>query len=378
MSGSVLLAVEAMTLGVGRMRDHAARHGCELVVLAEDPTMYVDAGPTRVLRFPTGDRAALETYVAENARNLVNVFSATDTWGVAAAELRERFGFPSRFPAARLSRFRDKRWVQRQLGVAERENDYPRVVKPRGGTGSTRITLVRDEREHRELLAGLDDPGGYFAQPYHRGPLYSAEIWANGSETAFLGVTNRITTEPPVFLERVKTFPHEHGTPWEAEVGDWARGLVGRLDYDLGFAHIEFIETAGGFELVEINARMAGALITPAVDHCTNYDPYAMVIADALCAEVELPASRLVTGGHSHLSVYAHRTGTFTSVEGVGLLADYPGDVGWLPAKGPGAAITDLTSHRARIGNVFATASTPALAQDRVLAASQAVRVHIG
>ncbi len=374
----MLLAVEAMTLGVQRMNEYAARHDHQLVLLAEDPSMYVDRGDTAIVQFPTRDRAALERYVAEHVGAIGNIFSSTDTWGVAAAELREKFGFRSRISSEKLSRMRDKKWVQQRVGgAAPQDVTYPLIIKPRGGTGSMNVSLVTNIDEHRRLVADLPDPDAYVTQPYHRGPLYSAELWSNGRIVLFFGVTNRIMTPPPLFLEHVKTFPHEHGTEWEAAVESWARRLIGELGYDLGLAHIEFIETPDGFQLVELNARMAGALITPAIDHCTNYDPYALAVADALNLDPEIPDARRVTGGHSHVSIYADRTGTLVAVEGTESLSSYPGNAAWTASKELSAAITDLASYRARIGNVHATGASPALAQDRALAASLAIRFCI-
>ncbi|MCA0977167.1 ATP-grasp domain-containing protein [Qipengyuania flava] len=379
MSQKILLAVEAMTLGVQRMNENAARHGYSLVLLAEDPTMYIDSAETTVVKFPTRDRNAVEAYIAEHGAKIGNVFSSTDTWGVVAAELREQFGFGSRIKFEKLAKMRDKGWVLQKLGDAYPTGGptYPRILKPRSGTGSMDIALVADASEHRRVLEAQVDADFYISQPYYRGPLYSAEAWSDGRTTLFFGVTNRIMTSPAVFLERVKTFPHEHGTEWEAAVEAWIRPLLAQLDYDLGLAHIEFIETDDGFRLVELNARMAGALITPAIDHCTNYDPYALAIADALDIEAEPPAVREIVAGHSHVSIYANRTGTLTAVDGIDALSHYPGNVGWVSAKELGETITDLTSYKARIGNVHAVAPSPALAQDCAIAAAHAIKVRI-
>ena len=94
----------------------------------------------------------------------------------------------------------------------------------------------------------------------------------------FFGITNRILSDPPYFTERVKSFPWAADSQWETKVREWAFQLLRTLDYTLGLAHIEFIETSNGFRLVEINARMAGALITPGILATTNFNPYAMAV----------------------------------------------------------------------------------------------------
>ncbi|WP_082470524.1 ATP-grasp domain-containing protein [Curtobacterium sp. S6] len=375
----ILLAVEAMTAGVRRMADHASTRGYRLRLLAEDPTIYSDVDGLDVLTFPTRDHATLREYVRSERDTIGGVFSPTDTWGVVAAELREEFELPRRFTSARLRDLRDKQWVRNAVSgePAGSLDQLPKILKPRGGTGSAGVTLVRTEDELRASLESLDDPAEYMTEPYYRGPVYSAELWSNGKATVFFGVTNRVLTAPPLFLEKVKTFPHEHGTPWEADVQRWARGLLEALRYDVGFAHIEFIETSHGFALVELNARMPGALITPAIDECTNFDPYALAVDDALNLEPDLPNSREIHAGHSHVSVYATSMGRLRGVDGLQELQNYPGRPGWTASKSVGDRVSDTHSYRARIGNVFATANTPALAQDRAIAASQALTVDI-
>lgn len=374
-----LLAVEAMTLGVNRMAEHAQKRGYKLRLLASDPSIYSDTEGADVLTFPTNDHEQLRAYIRAERNNIGAVFSSTDTWGVIAAELREEFDFPRRFSSSRLKNFRDKEWVQRELSAysATPVSDFPKIVKPRNGTGSLGIDLVHTEHELEELRASAGDQDAFVTEPYYRGPLYSAEFWSNGNSTVFFGITNRILTAPPVFLENVKTFPHEYGTPWEAEVEQWGKSLLAKLQYDVGFAHVEFIETATGFALVELNARMPGALITPAIDTCTNFDPYALAVADALNMEPHLPEIREVCAGHSHVSIYSTQTGQLRGIEGLDNLRFYPGQPGWIPSKSIGDHITDTTSYKARIGNVYATAATPALAQDRALSASQALTVDV-
>lgn len=375
----ILLAVEAMTVGVRRMADHANKLGYHLRMLAEDPAIYSDVSGLDIVTFPTRDEAALHEFIQDTRDELGGIFSPTDTWGVAAAELREVFDLPRRFTAARLRDLRDKQWVRQALGsdfnVAA--DSFPQIIKPRGGTGSTGVTLIHSEGDLSRAFENVDDPSTFVIEPYYRGPVYSAELWSNGTTTIFFGVTNRILTDPLAFLEKVKTFPHECGTPWEADVERWAREVLATLQYNGGFAHIEFIETVDGFALVELNARMPGALITPAIDTCTNFDPYALAVDDALNREPELPAAREVHGGHSHVSLYASMTGQLHTVDGLGDLPNYPGSPGWMPSKSIGDQILDTSSYRARIGNIYATAATPALAQDRAVAASQAIKADI-
>ena len=377
MEAAIILAIESMTAGNPHLAKRAKELGYQLRMVTEDASIYNDLENLEVVELPTRSYAALQDYVAQHRQEIAAIFSPTDTWGVDAAKLRDEFGFESRYTAQELAQFRDKSWVRETLTAGkDQASTYPRILKPRNGTGSMGIRVVNTPGELEAAAAEMKDTE-FVDEPYYQGPLYSAEMYSDGARVEFFGVTNRILTSPPVFLERVKTFPHEYGSKWEKRVCEWATETLGILGYNAGFAHLEFIETADGFELVELNARMAGSLITPAVEACTNYNPYAMVIDDALGRDIEVPAQREVYGGHSHVSIYADHVGTLREVTGTSALPAFPGSPKWVPAKEAGAEITELGTYRCRIGNVFATADSPGLAQDRAIAAAQAIGVLI-
>lgn len=367
---------------VDEMAKAAEALGYGLTVLAEDPDMYGDCGDARMVRFPTRDSSALRRYVADHRDDVANVFSVTDMWGVAASELRDEFGFPQFLDTAKLRRLRDKAFVQNTLRdagllTADIGDHWPRIVKPRNGTGKIGVRLVPDATTQRELArqgAWSDD---IVSQPYYRGPLYSAEVWADGDRFLLMGVTNRIMAKPPVFLELVKSFPWSVQTQWERTVGEWVGRILAAVGYDLGLAHVEFIETSHGFELVEINCRMAGSLITPAILYSTNCNPYRMVVEQALGGRATLPHERTVRGGYSHVSVYADRPGTVAAVCGAATLTSYPGHPQWHQTRGVGAAVEQIGTYRARIGDVSAVGPDAATAQDRAIAASRCIEVRV-
>jgi len=365
--------------GVKEMNEAAERHGCRLILLAEEPAMYGDIGKAEVIEFPTRERRKLEQFIAEKRSHFQAIFSPTDTWGIAAAELRESNGFKSRITSGKLKQFRDKSWVQHALAGADLDHkqEYPQIVKPRHGTGSTGIRLVHNDAERKEALSDYKDYSDVVVQAYYQGPVYSAEIWSDGAKIEFFGITNRRLADPPLFLEEVKSFPHCPETDWENEVKDWIATVIDALDYDAGFAHVEFAETRHGFRLIELNARMPGSLITPAIAATTNYDPYQVIVDEALGMDPTFPTQREILGGYSHVSVYAATTGILNEVHGIDSLGQHPGNAHWVPSKDLGDQITDTESYRARVGNIVATGPNSAIAEDRVNAAARDVRVTV-
>lgn len=370
-----LVLIESVVYGNRQIVERAAHHGLRTILLTSDPSLYPDTAGMEVVTLDTSDVTAYLDSLADapGIKAPKSILSPTDTWGVAAAEQRERLGLYCPFSAAELRRFRDKAWVRAQL--PETQTGYPRIVKPASGTGSQGIYLVANEEE--EVRARTQLCSGALSEPYFRGPLYSAEVYRSRERFIFFGVTNRTLTKPPRFLEEAKTFPHAAGTPWEDDVRIWAEATLGALSYACGFAHVEFIETVHGFALVELNPRMGGALITAAVDACTTYDPYAMLVDEALGLPLEVPATRKVTQAASHVSIYADAPGTLEAVEGTQELRHFPGNVRWLPTKAPGDEIADAETYRARVGNVWATAPLAELAQDRALAAANSLDVEV-
>lgn len=375
----ILLAIEAMS-HVDEMAAATSRNGCTLRVLAERPEDYGSTA-AEIVQFPTGDMEALMAYVAQYRAEIIQVISTTDTWGVTAAEIRDRFQFDPFIDTGKLKFFRDKAAVNSALinaGLASSAQHWPRMLKPKSGTGKVGVQFIAsaEERDSFYEASGVT-PSDYVEQPYHQGPMYSAEVWRDGTTAMLFGVTNRIVSPPPFFTEQVKSFPWAANTSWEASVENWVMELLAALDYDLGLAHVEFIETSSGFELVEINARMAGALITPGILATTNFNPYALAVEQALGVPLSLPAQRQVHGGISHVSVYADQVGTINAIGGIEELSAYPGGAEWLASRGPGSRITEVGTYRARVGNLVARGENACLAQDRAIAVARDIVVEV-
>ena len=87
----ILLAIEAMS-EVDEMAAAADKHGYHLRVLAEDAAYYGDT-EAEMVTFPTRNHDELATYIEKNRASIAQVFSVTDTWGVIASKIRDKFGF---------------------------------------------------------------------------------------------------------------------------------------------------------------------------------------------------------------------------------------------------------------------------------------------
>ncbi|MCI6574472.1 MAG: ATP-grasp domain-containing protein [Arcanobacterium sp.] len=379
MPEKILLAIEAMS-NVDEMAAAADKHGYHLRVLAEDATYYGET-KAEVVAFPTRDQAELVAYIEANRAAIAQVFSVTDTWGVIASEIRDKFGFHQFGDTEKLKFFRDKDAVESVLiahGFAEPSHSWPKVLKLRNGTGKIGVYFAESEHEANEIVKMSGYKRDEFVvQDFYFGPAYSAEVWRDSQHEVFFGITNRILSDPPYFTERVKSFPWAANSRWETEARDWVFHILRILDYALGLVHIEFIETSDGFRLVEINARMAGALITPGILATTNFNPYAMAVHQALDVPPCEIMDREIRGGYSHVSLYASSTGTVASIRGIDQLVHNPGAPTWVPSREIGDSIVEIGTYRSRIGNLMATGETAAIAQDRAISASRSISVQI-
>lgn len=235
----ILLAIEAMS-EVDEMAAAADKHGYHLRVLAEDAAYYGDT-EAEIVTFPTRNHDELATYIEKNRASIAQVFSVTDTWGVIASKIRDKFGFLQFGDTAKLEFFRDKEAVESALiahGFARRSNSWPKVMKLRNGTGKIGVYFAQSEDEVTKIvnISGYkrDD---FVVQDFYFGPAYSAEVWRDSHHEIFFGITNRILSDPPYFTERVKSFPWAANSQWETKVREWAFQLLRTLDYTLGLAH---------------------------------------------------------------------------------------------------------------------------------------------
>ncbi|GAA3991577.1 hypothetical protein GCM10022384_44210 [Streptomyces marokkonensis] len=121
--------------------------------------------------------------------------------------------------------------------------------------------------------------------------------------------------------------------------GDTRTSLESRLDRVLAaidctdrFAHVEFVLTADGPEVVEVNPRIGGALVGEGLCRVLGVNAYEAMIESALGRRPG-PMDADCPGGPALASVlgYPAAPGVFTGVNGLDRLADMPGTPAWYP-----------------------------------------------
>ncbi|QUI29636.1 ATP-grasp domain-containing protein [Streptomyces alfalfae] len=397
-----VVCLESLTFGIGHLVRAADALGERLVLLTRDPAYY--ACELERLAPDALDVVETDTFDVEHVAGLLHrtpglrgLISSTDTWTLIGAELSERLGLPGLDPAV-LRLTRDKAAVRDRLHAAGltrgramdvaghgaeemllKEVGLPAVLKDTAGTGSQNVWLARDEPE---LVAALDEAAGrelkgrLFAEPYFSGPVYSAETLTWAGRTRLLGVSSRLMSPEPYFREEITAFPVAFPEARRAMLERWLGEVLATIGYTDRFAHVEFVLTTDGPEVVEINPRIGGALVGEGMCRALGVNVYEAMIETALGLRPRLMDADL-PGGPAVAFVlgYPAAPGVFTGVTGLDRLADMPGSPAWYPVRSVGDPVEHLDDSRGYAGIVYAEGETAELATHHAVAAANAVRV---
>lgn len=399
-----IAVLEALTFGLGRMVAAAESAGERLCLLTGNRGIYrhelahLAPDALDVVDVDTHDMAAgaAALKALPDLRGLIN---STDTWLLPGAELAAQFGLPGSDPAA-VRTLRDKRGVRVLLherglsrgtavavpsghaaaGVVREVIGLPAVLKDSAGTGSRNVWLARDTEQLDAALAeaaGRRLLGRLVAEPFLTGPLFSAETLSWAGRTRLLGVTGRLMSPRWFGREDLLAFPVLLPDADLAALDDWVGRVLAAAGHTRGFAHVEFVRTAGGPELVEINGRIGGCLAGEAMCRSFDTNVYGAMIDMALGRAPALLDASLNSGAGRPTAtalIYPDRTGTFTAVTGVDELAAFPGTPQWYPTMASGSQVENLGDQRACTGLLLAEGATTELAIYHANSAAGSVR----
>ena len=392
-----IAALEFQIFGLGRLVDAAAAAGERLCLLTGDRTIYrhelaqLRPDALEVIEVDTQDRDA--SYQAlSSIGDLRGLINSTDTWLLPGADLAARLGLPGPDPNA-MRVLRDKSRVRALLhqnglsrgdalnasestvDVIAHKVGFPAILKDSAGTSSRNVWIGRDEVQLQAALSAARAArlnGHLLAEPFLPGPVYSAETVGWAGRTRLLGVLSRQISPQPDFREESASFPVALGEP---ELEAWIGKVLAAAGHDRGFAHVEFVLTADGPEVVEINPRIGGALVGEALCRSLDTSVYTALVEMALGrppALLDAPGPR--GPAVAFALVYADRTGTLTGWTGLDGLADYPGSPEWYPTMAPGSTVAHLHDQRGCSGIVLVEGATAELASHRALSAAGSVR----
>ena len=261
--------------------------------LDPDPLPLLDS----VTTVDTYDLVKLMYHFSANPPQAVIAFD--DYRVVQAAMIAEQFGLPGAAVAGILNcRFKDlarrrtagigrqPAWVTRPV---DRPGDtspigYPCVVKPIDDSASTGVHVCCTDEEYRAAFGSAIDHAtharGYrcverlLVEEYLEGPEFSAELVWDGvrEEWAFVGLTRKLTSGPPLCYETGHVFPYSLGYSLDAEIRRTVLAWLAAVGHRNGAAHVEFRLVDGVPALMEINPRVGGDRIRDLVERALGID----------------------------------------------------------------------------------------------------------
>lgn len=245
---------------------HARTPFVAVLTTADEAAEYANEAALR-LGLPANDRTAMDTACFKH---------------LCRARLDEA-GLPNARTAVARTRA-DVARVAAEIG-------FPCVVKPARSSGKEGVAILAGPSDALGYAGGCDGPAGpWLVEEYLTGELYSAEVLCLAGAAHLLGVTHRRRDAENPLLEAAAVFPAELSVDRHAAVRRFVAELFDALRLSMGVFHVEYIHTARGPILVEVNARMMGGSAPLSFLAVTGVDPYELLINSYLCPEsVRLP-----------------------------------------------------------------------------------------
>lgn len=232
----------------------------------------------------------------------------------------------------------------------------PVVLKPRDGSGSEDIAIVRDEDGVRSARARVHAlPGVLLAEEFLDGPEFSVETFTYDGRHRVLALTEKFTAAGAVEVGHV--IPARIGADDRISLEEATRRFLDGMGLVEGPAHTELILTANGPRVVESHNRPGGDGIVDLVRHVRGVD-----IRDLLAARIagaEPPAPAADPAGAAATWFLTAAPGVATEVSGWEAAAARPGVVSVSPGTQVGDTVSPLRGSGDRCGSVTAVAATP-------------------
>ncbi|MWL43994.1 ATP-grasp domain-containing protein [Escherichia coli] len=398
-----IIALEALTFGLGHLSSAARKNGCRLTLLTRDKSLY----DYELSQQETGDVTVIEldTFNNENVvaalqhePDIAGILSTTDTWSFHCLEISKKLGLPHHDPYV-IGLVRDKYRLRNHLyneglssctsklvnprdyerEVVTADVKYPCIVKDTAGTGSQYVWIAYNEND---LLTVLDHAstqplrGLLTIEPFFSGTLYSLETLSWEGETRLIAITSRVISPEPLFREEAFSSPVHFPDALMDSLETWIRKVLSSIGYQRGFAHTEFMITDDGFEVIEINPRLGGVQIGEALCRSFGINIYESWVEMALNKRPELMDMHLRDKkGIGQLIVYAEQSGIFSHIEGLDRLVNHPGAPVFYPTAVKGKRIDTIDDQRASIGILLAEGDSSEIALLNAYAARNKLKV---
>jgi biotin carboxylase len=254
----------------------AHRAGLPVRVLTDDPAAHRAVYAAAGFASPTVEGCAVtdaRAVLAAIGERPTAVLSNSDHLQVQTALAADYFELPGKDWRAAV-RARDKGLMRvrlREQGLDDtpfvrlRPGDpidgvaCPGVLKPAEGVASEDVVLVRDRADLEQRIAAIRArrDGDLLVEGMLEGPLHTLETLGDGERLRVWGGWRTTVSAAPYFIEERLTWEPDQ----PAEVLTAVLAQLAALGVGFGPTHTEFVVTADGPRIVEVNDRLIG-------DHC--------------------------------------------------------------------------------------------------------------
>lgn len=231
--------------------------------------------PDEIIACDVFNPLAIIDTVTRRARRPAAIFSNSDHLQTSTALAASYFGLPAKdwcttYRAKNKAEMRahlaalgiDTLWhavvcEEKALAAVQEKVPFPCVVKPREGVASQQVSLSRDVEELKAQCnaAWATHPGqALLIEEYIAGPLYTLETLGDTKDVMVLGGFRTALSPPPHFIELEAMW----GTGLPGDTQARVLDIIRRFGVGFGACHTEYVMSAQGPRLIEINYRSIG------------------------------------------------------------------------------------------------------------------------
>lgn len=254
---------------------------------------------------------------------------------------------------------------------------WPLIVKPSAQSGSRQIHKVDGRAGVLAALASIeaDFPGSVpIAEKFIDGPEVSVEAFSWHGQHRILGVTDKLTTGAPYFVETGHNMPSRLPAAMLEQVHKLTLALLDAIGHQHGPTHTELIITADGPVIVESHTRTGGDRIFELVELAFGVDMIGATLSGLMHGD---PALGVQAPRGAAIRFLVLPEGTIGQVQGVAEARSLPGVVRCEIDLAPGQAVLACKNSSQRLGYVLATGATAEQAIEHVEAAMRRIVVTV-
>ncbi|MED3025656.1 MULTISPECIES: ATP-grasp domain-containing protein [Bacillus cereus group] len=162
-----------------------------------------------------------------------------------------------------------------ELDEASENFEFPFIIKPQEMSGSRAVYLCRnneDVSKFKEVVYSYNYLGPFIIEEFLEGPEVSVEVISNDGIHHVIGITDKIKSAPPYFVEMGHIHPSQLDSEAKSNISKVVTDFLTLAKFTFGPTHTEVILTKNGPRIVESQARFGGDQIPQLVNLATGID----------------------------------------------------------------------------------------------------------